>query len=391
MPSLSRQALYDLVWSAPMKTLAAAHGISDVGLKKVCAKAGIPVPERGYWAKHAAGRPIRQPSLPLRDPGLSDTVSWGPSSSVWSWPRDLEKAVAAPLPPPPAFDEPMADVQARIRKRLGKVRYVRDLDRPHVDIRKLFEKDEKRRAKIAQWSYYATQDPPVFEGGFELRRLRILNSLFLGFAQAGCKGQVTGNAGRMIYVLVGDTRFAIGLDHPDAKPGRHGEERAYGGPGGPLRLHAPTADPASDTGQTWVDDDRGKLEQKLTDIAVGIIVAGEAIHRRAEQRRYDHATKQREDDLVALEKRRAAVIEAERQRLAEEAQRQRDALLSQARDWRAAADLRAFVASVRSATAATSDIKAWAAWALGVADALDPLLNEAFTRTGLGRFDTRGR
>lgn len=63
LPTLSRQALYDLVWSKPMKMLAAEHGISDVGLKKVFAKAAIPAPDRGYWAKRAAGRPTRQPPL----------------------------------------------------------------------------------------------------------------------------------------------------------------------------------------------------------------------------------------------------------------------------------------------------------------------------------------
>jgi hypothetical protein len=48
---LSRKALYDLVWSEPIKTLAARFGISDVGLKKTCARAAIPTPERGFSAK----------------------------------------------------------------------------------------------------------------------------------------------------------------------------------------------------------------------------------------------------------------------------------------------------------------------------------------------------
>ena len=36
---LSRQALYDLVWSQPIKTLSVRCGIADVALKKTCAKA----------------------------------------------------------------------------------------------------------------------------------------------------------------------------------------------------------------------------------------------------------------------------------------------------------------------------------------------------------------
>ena len=43
---LSRKELYDLVWSEPIKTLCARFGISDVALKKTCARAEVPTPAR---------------------------------------------------------------------------------------------------------------------------------------------------------------------------------------------------------------------------------------------------------------------------------------------------------------------------------------------------------
>jgi hypothetical protein len=43
MPSFSRQALYDLVWSEPVKTLAGRFKISDVALAKTCRRAAIPL------------------------------------------------------------------------------------------------------------------------------------------------------------------------------------------------------------------------------------------------------------------------------------------------------------------------------------------------------------
>jgi hypothetical protein len=49
----SRKERYDLVWSQPMKTVAASIGISDVALSKHCKKANIPVPSRGYWAQRS--------------------------------------------------------------------------------------------------------------------------------------------------------------------------------------------------------------------------------------------------------------------------------------------------------------------------------------------------
>lgn len=74
---LSRKALYDLVWSEPMKTLSARFGISDVALKKTCARAGIPIPDRGYWAKKDAGKDTFQAAFSTRPPGIDDEVSIG--------------------------------------------------------------------------------------------------------------------------------------------------------------------------------------------------------------------------------------------------------------------------------------------------------------------------
>jgi hypothetical protein len=54
--TLTRQSLYDLVWSTPMSTLAKDFGISDVALAKRCRAIDVPVPPRGYWARRGAGR-----------------------------------------------------------------------------------------------------------------------------------------------------------------------------------------------------------------------------------------------------------------------------------------------------------------------------------------------
>jgi hypothetical protein len=61
--TLTRQTLYDLVWSKPMSTLAQEFGISDVGLAKRCRAVDVPIPYRGYWARKAAGQ--EPPRLPL--------------------------------------------------------------------------------------------------------------------------------------------------------------------------------------------------------------------------------------------------------------------------------------------------------------------------------------
>lgn len=49
--TLSREDLYELVWSKPMRELAKDFGISDVTLAKHCRSLAIPIPGRGYWAR----------------------------------------------------------------------------------------------------------------------------------------------------------------------------------------------------------------------------------------------------------------------------------------------------------------------------------------------------
>jgi hypothetical protein len=61
---LTREELYEKVWSAPTKQMAAEFGISDVALAKRCKKLNVPKPSLGYWAKIAAGQKPEKVPLP---------------------------------------------------------------------------------------------------------------------------------------------------------------------------------------------------------------------------------------------------------------------------------------------------------------------------------------
>jgi hypothetical protein len=74
--TLSRDDLYELVWSKPMMELAKDFGISDVALAKRCRRLGIPVPGRGYWARVDAGQTPYRPKLPKRE------AQWGDDSAL---------------------------------------------------------------------------------------------------------------------------------------------------------------------------------------------------------------------------------------------------------------------------------------------------------------------
>lgn len=61
---LTREELYNLVWSKPVTEVARDFQVSDRAMAKICARKQVPVPPRGYWAKKSAGRDAPQIPLP---------------------------------------------------------------------------------------------------------------------------------------------------------------------------------------------------------------------------------------------------------------------------------------------------------------------------------------
>lgn len=85
---ISRDKLYDLVWSEPMIRVAERFDVSGSYLARICALLNVPRPERGYWAKLAVGKAPPQRPLPAPRPG--DPLHWSKD-------RPLER----PRPPRP--------------------------------------------------------------------------------------------------------------------------------------------------------------------------------------------------------------------------------------------------------------------------------------------------
>src|ERR1700683_3529356 len=52
----TREELYELVWSHPLRFLATKYAISDNGLRKICKRMLIPIPNGGHWARLPANR-----------------------------------------------------------------------------------------------------------------------------------------------------------------------------------------------------------------------------------------------------------------------------------------------------------------------------------------------
>lgn len=71
---VTREQLYNLVWSEPMLKVGERFGVSSSYMARICTLLNVPRPERGYWAKLAVGRAPEQPPLPDARPG--DHLTW---------------------------------------------------------------------------------------------------------------------------------------------------------------------------------------------------------------------------------------------------------------------------------------------------------------------------
>jgi hypothetical protein len=71
---VSREELYELVWSIPMIKVAEKFSVSGSYKARVCSVLNVPRPERGYWAKLEVGKAPARPALPEALPG--DQLFW---------------------------------------------------------------------------------------------------------------------------------------------------------------------------------------------------------------------------------------------------------------------------------------------------------------------------
>jgi|SRR5580704_1292781 hypothetical protein len=379
---LSRAELYALVWSEPMKTLAMRFGISDVGLKKSCARAEIPTPDRGYWAKKEAGKNPLQEALPDRPPGMADEVHVAGGGSYWDWHLSDEE-ILAPLPPAPEFVEAMEAVRERIAKFVSKLTVPRDIAIWHPAIDRLLKEDEKRREKQLAARYPMSWDNPLFDASIGRRRLRILNTLFLATARMNGKPTISGRDARSIHLTFYQQHVGIRLDRP-RRPSRPTHTEQGKEPTDTKLCLSILESLGSDKERTiWQDDECGKLESRLGEIATQLILTAELQHRETAIRRYQWRVErkaQREQE-ERERKLKAERTERERRKRLERARIER--LLRDAESFQQAGAIRKYVEVIRLALSSTKvcsaeEFERWSQWALSEADRIDPAIGGGF-------------
>lgn len=378
---MTRQQLYDLVWSEPLRTLAKRFEISDVALAKACRRAEIPLPGLGYWAKRAANKRVIQPALPRRGLGQSGEIEIGGNRYHHHGLSD-EEILAAPLPPSPVFEDSLDVVVARAREMLGTRKIFSSLASPHPAIAKLLEEDAARKKRQQESKWPSTFDAPRFESPRERRRLRILNGLFLAWARCGCAPSLSirrYDEEQYIGCRVGDQHMSFSLEVAGT-PSRRFPQKKSDDPKAKLVLKLGWHEPPDDIVTLWQDQDGKPLEDQLHEIAVGLLIAGERAYRSDAERRYQWRVERKHEleEEIRLEHEERLRKERERREKLEKARR--DQLLSQVAAWRQADEVRAYVRvfiESRPVDQSVDDrqtLETWTQWALAEADRIDPLL-----------------
>lgn len=371
---MKREALYNLVWAVPVSQLARQFGLSDRGLAKLCQREEIPVPPRGYWAKLAAGHPVRQTPLPEPVPGQSEWISAAPTGSdfgadgrAWLAKRTAarKQAGAPPFddascagPEPPIHNHDVHVVAWRARSAIGNVRVrKRELQSAvHPTIARLLT-DDREAWERQRSQYLGFHEKRQFAGAGPRRRLGLLNALLLALEKAGARADVSDREGRAIVVTVGRIAVRCRLESTWMRTTRNPEREER------LDFHVYAGGNSYASRFAWKERRGLMLETCLAEIATGILVAAELKQRDSEWRDYNHLLRLRAE----------AFREQERQR-EKRRQEARDRLITDANHLRQADAIRSLVAAARRELNADSvEFGRWQCWALTEAEALDPV------------------
>lgn len=349
MTTLNREQLYEQVWSKPMIKLAKEYGLSNNGLRKICRKFDIPIPQSGYWQKLQFGKPVKKAPLPPYKG--EDKIEIQERIKVFGGDKDS-------LPPEIAA-EYLPENQIKVQDRLVN---------PHPLI-----KNTQKTMREGGWQ----SEGWVFSGdeGFNIRvtrkslnrTLRILDALIKALDERKLEVFIKESK---TYVRIFEETIEFRLYELEERVKKEKKE-AYGAdyeliPTGRLML---SIEGVWDIRSRWKDGDKQKLEEMLNDFIIGL---------------YRAAFKDRE---WRIKREKEAAEREEKQRKLEELRRQQEielkkfqALEGDAGNWQRSQIIKSFIEAKKfdylqknGEIEAGSDFENWLKWANQKASLLNPL------------------
>lgn len=331
MKTISREELYEQVWSKPMTKVAADYGVTGTALKKTCDRHHIPTPERGYWAKLEYGKRVNKEALPpLTEPNLAKVRISGSSEQHLS----------------PSVREAKEKARDRLHKHAAAKPLMVPASEPALSIfeppylaatRRTISKARPDGQGFAAARSKGVVPLKIAPASIE-RGIRVLSQLF---ALAETQGHLPRATEDGLVLVVENESIAFGLEEqpektlhqPTPAELKRRDERARGGyttdpwpkydqvPSGRLAIVI-HANPYSGLRRTYSDGKTQALERMLPDILAGFV--GHAAYiserrRESDERERRHreaeARRQREEAFNSREKRRMEFVDAVHEQL----------------------------------------------------------------------------
>jgi hypothetical protein len=361
---LTREQLYDLVWSKPISQLEQSHGFAEGSLAKLCARHKIPTPPRGYWTQVHAGQAPTRARLPRSDDEAKIHL---PS---------VREPVDAAAEAADAGDDDRIAVSERLSAPSAIIAEARDALRDA-------QKGDNGMLKCPKGCWQLT----VSRKALGLA-LRVADALFKACEKRGWPVRLEGDRA---VVTVASIPIAVTISEssdrseapPEPKPGyysfHYNRNNSYVyRPSGRLTVTIEETQRGYQPGvrRNWHGTAGKPVEAKLASVLVGMTRLAMAV-------RADNEERARREQEAAERQRAAEMARIERERMqraiAEENARV-ESLLEQSRRWHTANTLRAFIdiARERGATGKVDlhgkDLQAWILWAAAQADRIDPFV-----------------
>jgi len=348
-----RELLYAEVWENPATKVGERFGVSNVTIAKLCRRLKVPVPERGYWARKASGKDVKQmPLPPFKNPPMIV----------------YRRNVSTPKPEIGSSDPELAKI-AEVESR--------NLSNPtseHKLIVKARQVLERARTDKYDRAVHAPSSPCLdvrVSRGLLDRALSIMNALVFALEAEGLGLTVSDTT---ISVEVFGQSISFGIEE-ELRLKERREVKSYFSTrlekiyecSGNLTFRVSTT--AAGIRACWSDGKRKSLEEHLPKLIGGILRNARSLRIEQEVR------KQRE-----LEWERQSRDEVERIRKTGEEQQRFENLVKCVNDWEKAEKIRTFVNAYQKMseergepTTPESPRGQWLAWARRKADQLDPL------------------
>ena len=373
---ITRQELYELIWSKPMTKVAKDFDVSDVWISKVCKQADIPRPPVGYWQKLEAGKKTEKKPLPPTKLLGSDSIHIKTKGQNWYESRETpsdEDIVNAPEPFAPVFPESIEDFRQRIEGYVDQIDLPDKLNNIHPMIAKLIQEDSRRVQEKKNDDWGLRRDPE-YQSPEGKKLLIALNCLFTSWSRLGayptvssgrdlhCSVEICGSRLSMTFKVIPEV---LRKNKPKSEePSVYEFAWDYEGDRMGFRKHV---------SYSTFQDITGEL---LRSLIIESIVLTEEKKRHSAQWSYEYELRERANAANRIEKRRLAEIKRNRiekeQLIASRLERVDEALVL----FDKAEKIRELIAAFDKKFTTQADkmlhYRHWRSWAVDYSDTLDP-------------------